>query len=64
MPSENINVLKVKDLMQVLNIGRDKAYSLMRSKAFPSIRIGRSYFVTEEELNSWLKGNRYKTYAI
>ena len=33
-------LLTVKDLQKLLNIGRDKAYSLMHSKSFPSMRLG------------------------
>ena len=40
-----MNFLMVKDLQEILHIGRDKAYALMHSKAFPAIKIGGRYFV-------------------
>ena len=35
-------MLYVKDIQVYFGIGRDKAYSLMHNKAFPSIRIGKA----------------------
>lgn len=57
-------LLTVKDLQKLLNIGRDKAYSLMHSKSFPSMRLGRSYYVQEQALQEWLVKNRYKTVIL
>ncbi len=48
-------LLKAKDLQQILSVGRDKAYALMKSDDFPSIKIGRDYYVTEENLRLWLE---------
>ena len=36
-------ILNVRDLQKYLKIGRDKAYSLMKTKGFPSIKIGGQY---------------------
>ena len=47
---ENTKILKTGDLKNILGIGRDKAYALIRSKAFPSTKIGRTCFVTEKNL--------------
>jgi len=57
-------LLTVKDLQELLNIGRDKAYSLMHSKSFPSMRLGRKYYVQEQALQEWLVKNRYKTVIL
>ena len=57
-------VLHPADLQRFLGIGRDKAYALMRSKAFPAIRIGKQYIVTKEALADWLETNKYKEYAV
>ena len=37
------DVLTVNDVMNILHIGRNKAYELLRSKVIPSIRIGKKY---------------------
>ena len=61
---DEVKILTVKELSQILRIGRDKAYALIKSKGFPSICIGNRYIVTEEALAEWLKQYEYKTYAI
>lgn len=61
---ETVKVLTVKDLSQILKIGRDKAYALIKSNGFPSVCIGNRYIVTEDALNEWLKKYEYKKYAI
>ena len=48
-------ILNVKDVQRILNIGRDKAYRLMKSSDFPSAKIGRTYFITVENFEAWLK---------
>ena len=59
-PSKN-NMLRVDDLRIRLGIGRNRAYQLLRSEGFPSIQIGRSYMVSEKNLQSWLDQHTGKT---
>lgn len=61
---EAVRLLDVKDLMQLMKIGRDKAYNLMRSKSFPSIRIGKSYRVSEDAYNRWASENQYCEFTL
>ncbi|MBQ6638646.1 MAG: helix-turn-helix domain-containing protein [Lachnospiraceae bacterium] len=55
-----LTFLKTKDLMTIFGFGRDKAYALKHSKSFPSIRIGKTYVVTEKNLREWLDGENRK----
>ena len=48
-------VLNTKDLMDCLDIGRDKALALMKASGFPSIRIGKTYCVLRVSFEEWLK---------
>ena len=48
-------MLTVKGLMKELGVGRDTAYALMRSKGFPSLKIGKRYYVSKEALTRWIK---------
>lgn len=57
-------LLTVKDLQELLKIGRDTAYSLMHAKGFPSIKLGGRYYVTREELDKWLSKYAYKEFII
>lgn len=56
--------LMVKDLQEILHIGRDKAYALMHSKAFPAIKIGGRYFVAQDQLQKWIENYSYKTFEV
>lgn len=59
-----MKLLSVKDLTNELNIGRDTAYSLMHAEAFPSIKIGGRYYVSEEALEKWLHRYEYKEFVV
>lgn len=61
MIENNYQILQTKDLMNYLKIGKDRAYALMRSKSFPSIRIGKTYCVTMISLQTWLNENAGKS---
>ena len=52
------NILDVKQLATKLGIGRDKAYTLMKLKGFPSFATGYSYRVSEDDLEKFLKEHR------
>lgn len=56
-----MKVLTVKDLSAILKIGITQTQKLMGSPAFPSYRIGKKMFVTEEALETWLKKVQNKT---
>lgn len=41
--------------MEYFGISEWKASAMMRSKGFPSFRVGRLWRVREEDLESWIK---------
>ena len=57
---EKINLIDTKELMRIMKIGKDKAYALMRYKSFPSVQIGASFYVTEDNFRQWLNDSAYK----
>lgn len=57
-------LLKTRDLQAQLKIGRDKAYNLMHALGFPSIKIGGTYFVSQEELQKWIDRYAYKEFKL
>lgn len=57
-------LLSAADLREKLGIGRDRAYALMHSKAFPSMRIGGRYYVSEEALCRWVESMENKKMEI
>ena len=61
---EDYSVMSAKDLASRLHIGRDKAYALIKSKGFPSIKLGGRYIVTSKALNEWLDQYEYKSFTV
>lgn len=62
--NENTIIYRIPQLMQVLGICRDKAYKLMKSKSFPSIKIGSSYIVTKDALEEWLNTHAHRVFVL
>ncbi len=59
-----MQALTVTDLCGILKIGKNQAYALMNSKAFPSYRIGNKLYVTDDALAEWLKKIQGKNVVI
>ena len=49
----------MKDVQQLLGIGRTKAYELVSTGELPAVRIGRLIRVNRGELDDWLRAQRY-----
>lgn len=51
------DLLTVKDLQKILNIGRTKTYSLVRNGFIRSIRVGAEYRIPKSFLLEYLNRN-------
>lgn len=51
---ENFEFLTVNDVMDLLCIGRNTAYSLLNSGQLKGFRIGRSWRITREAINDYV----------
>lgn len=49
-----------KDLQAILKCGSRTIYNLVHTKTFPSIKIGRKYFVEKNALENWLNKSKGK----
>ena len=49
----------LKEMQQLLGIGRTKAYELVAKGELPAVRIGRCIRVNCKELEDWLRDQRY-----
>ena len=58
-----MQMLTVKELSEILHIGRDKAYALMHAKAFPAMKIGGRYYVSKSALEKWVEVHTHKTFV-
>lgn len=47
-----------KDLQEILHLGKRQADALLRTKTFPSIKIGRNWIVEEEAFKTWLSNTK------
>jgi len=47
--------LSAEDVAQVLGISRANAYTLMHSKGFPTIKIGKRMTVPKDKLIEWIQ---------
>ena len=54
MNSENSAVFKVEDLAEMLSIGRNTAYELVRSGKIHSVKIGRTYRIPRSAVEDYL----------
>jgi len=59
-----IKVLTTKDVGAILKIGKNQAYALMNSSAFPSYRLGGRLYVTQDALEEWLQKIRNKNIVM
>lgn len=53
-------VLNMKEVGVYLGIGRDKTYELFKQEDFPSIQLGKTFVILEDDLIEWLKDHRGK----
>ena len=45
----------VTEIKNMLTIGTNKVYNLIKSEGFPSIKIGNKYIVPKDEFEKWVK---------
>lgn len=46
--------LTVKDVQDILQMGKDKVYQLCSLEGFPAIKIGKQYKINPEKFKKWL----------
>lgn len=54
------DMLQVKDLQDILKIGRNQAYDLVNSKVFHHVRVGRLLLIPKPGFVAWLEGDNQK----
>lgn len=52
----------IDDIQRIFKIGRTKAYQLMNSDGFPSFRLNKKLYISEQNLNEWVSKTCRKTY--
>ena len=59
MEYDSLKIYTAKDLQQIFGLSKNRIYDIMHQKAFPTIKIGRRYFVTEDALKEWASIYQY-----
>ena len=49
------DILSVKELCEILHIGKNTAYHLLQSGEIPSVRIGKVYKIPKQAVEKYLK---------
>lgn len=62
--NDNIKLYTLKELQNVMKIGKNTAYKLTKLKGFPIIRIGNKILVPHNQLIEWLDKNKGNTINI
>lgn len=58
--AQNSEWITVKEMRQMLSLGRSKAYEILVSeREIETIQIGRAIRVNKASLEGWLDGQRY-----
>jgi hypothetical protein len=60
METTKEKILTVKDIQTVFQCGKNQAYEIIHTNGFPSMQIGRRYYVYERAFTAWLEKNQGK----
>ena len=58
---DNRRLISVPEFARYFNIGRCKAYSLVKQPDFPSIKIGQKILIDTDLLEKWLQNKAETT---
>ena len=56
MLEEYKDVINVKDLCEILNIGKNTTYKLLKNNDIPNRRLGKKYIIPKFGVIEYLKG--------
>lgn len=56
------DILSIKQVQEILGIGKTKTYELLRNNAIPNVRIGKKYIISKLALLKFL--NPYDTNEV
>lgn len=56
-------VYTVEEIMNILNIGKNTAYTLVNSGVFHFVRVGGHYRISKKSFDNWLESSGSETVA-
>lgn len=60
---EDDKLLTPKDIQYIFRVGKNKAYELMNSDGFPTIRLDSRLYVSRAALRKWIDTYTGKTFS-
>lgn len=57
-------ILTVKDVKNILGCGMNRAYEIVNQRDFPKIKIGKRFYIPEDEFEKWLETYIRKEYKV
>ena len=57
-------LLTPKDLQYIFGIGKNRAYELMNSSGFPTLRVNNRMYVSKEALTKWVNTYTGRQYLV
>lgn len=57
MNYEENDFFSIKELQNILGIGKNTAYKLTQIKGFPKIQIGNKIIIPKNQFNKWIENN-------
>lgn len=57
---DDIILYEIKDIQNILKIGRDSTYKLIKLPTFPVIRIGKKYLIPKTQFEKWVENSIHK----
>ena len=54
MFTENDEILSIEDVMEILHIGKNSVYSLLKSNEIRNIRVGKRYIVPKQSVINFI----------
>ena len=55
-----MKILNSKEIQEKLRIGKSTLYELLKDPDFPSYKLGKKYYASEEEIDKWILSKQSK----
>ena len=58
--TNDIVLYEIKDIQNILKIGKNTVYKLIKLPTFPVIRIGKKHLIPKTQFEEWVKNSIHK----
>lgn len=50
-------IMKIKESCELTGIGKNTTYELVKRKDFPSLQVGRKYYILRDKVMDWFENH-------